>query len=643
MAHENPIISKIKLPQNETPYEICDKDAVHYDDDPVFALEDSQDIYTDIINADTLQGHPASYFATPAFVANKIAEAQLSGGNNNDIDLSGYATKDELNNLTAEDVGARPNTWMPSAKDVGARPADWMPTAEQVGARPSTWTPTAEDIGAAAEVHNHAYLATNNANGVVRVGYEANNNNGHNYYFRPDETSENDVYLLGSSVHPWDKAYIGDLTLTTALPITQGGTGATKAADALVNFGLTATAAELNYVDGVTSSIQTQLNDKAPSIHSHRELTVNEGNGVVRVGYEANNNNGTNYYLRPYPVSENDAYVLGSSSNPWKRAYIGDLTLTRLTSPLSVESGGTGATKAADARANLNAASLDSNTFTASQTIPNNSRFKSSDTAGTEVNLIGISNNDNIVIGGSANPKPVYVYGKMQLATDLAVEYGGTGASNPADARANLGFTGGITTAITNNFSTNRAIISNADGKLASSSVTSTELGYLDGVTSKIQTQLNGKADSSHTHRNLKANDGTGTVILGNETNSSGGSNYYLRPDGEGTNDAYYFGTSGHPWSKGYMGTLSLTGNQTLANNAKIVTSRTDGTSINLIYMSSGDNLVIGSSDYTDTQPIIMYGNPDIRGYIKLDGSSYGSSLPTAGTKGRIFFKKVSS
>lgn len=63
MAHENPIISKIKLPQNETPYEICDKNAVHYGD---------------TINADTLQGHPASDFATPAFVVNKIAEVQTS-------------------------------------------------------------------------------------------------------------------------------------------------------------------------------------------------------------------------------------------------------------------------------------------------------------------------------------------------------------------------------------------------------------------------------------------------------------------------------------------------------------------------------------------------------------------------------------
>ena len=48
--------------------------------------------------------------------------------------------------------------------------------------------------------------------------------------------------------------------VTGTLPIANGGTGATTAANALKNLGLTATAAELNYVDGVTSSIQTQLN-----------------------------------------------------------------------------------------------------------------------------------------------------------------------------------------------------------------------------------------------------------------------------------------------------------------------------------------------------------------------------------------------
>lgn len=33
MAHTNPIISKIKLPNSETPYDICDKDAIHQDDE----------------------------------------------------------------------------------------------------------------------------------------------------------------------------------------------------------------------------------------------------------------------------------------------------------------------------------------------------------------------------------------------------------------------------------------------------------------------------------------------------------------------------------------------------------------------------------------------------------------------------------
>lgn len=72
--------------------------------------------------------------------------------------------------VTAESIGAHPNTWMPSAADVGAHPNTWMPnaldvgaapvghvddksnphgvTAEQAGARPDTWMPTASDVGA---------------------------------------------------------------------------------------------------------------------------------------------------------------------------------------------------------------------------------------------------------------------------------------------------------------------------------------------------------------------------------------------------------------------------------------------------------------------------------------------------------------
>lgn len=50
---------------------------------------------------------------------------------------------------------------------------------------------------------------------------------------------------------------------------------------------------------------------------------------------------------------------------------------------------------------------------------------------------------------------------------------------------------GGATTITSTNLTGSRALISNSNGKVAVSAVTSTELGYLDGVTSKIQTQLN--------------------------------------------------------------------------------------------------------------------------------------------------------
>lgn len=54
-----------------------------------------------------------------------------------------YAPKSHMeddqnpHNVTAEQVGARPNTWMPTASDIGARPNTWMPTASDVGAAPA--------------------------------------------------------------------------------------------------------------------------------------------------------------------------------------------------------------------------------------------------------------------------------------------------------------------------------------------------------------------------------------------------------------------------------------------------------------------------------------------------------------------------
>lgn len=55
--------------------------------------------------------------------------------------------------------------------------------------------------------------------------------------------------------------------------------------------------------------------------------------------------------------------------------------------------------------------------------------------------------------------------------------------------------TGGATTITSSNLTASRALVSNSSGKVAVSAVTSTELGYLDGVTSNVQTQLNDKSN----------------------------------------------------------------------------------------------------------------------------------------------------
>ena len=67
--------------------------------------------------------------------------------------------------------------------------------------------------------------------------------------------------------------------------------------------------------------------------------------------------------------------------------------------------------------------------------------------------------------------------------------------------------TGAATTIDDTDLTASRALISNSSGKVAVSAITTTELGYLDGVSSNIQTQLNNKQAS-----------GTYNTIIGIDT-----------------------------------------------------------------------------------------------------------------------------
>lgn len=58
----------------------------------------------------------------------------------------------------------------------------------------------------------------------------------------------------------------------------------------LSTFGITATAAELNYMDGVKSNVQTQLNGKASSSHTHNYAGSSSAGGAATSAAKVNNN-----------------------------------------------------------------------------------------------------------------------------------------------------------------------------------------------------------------------------------------------------------------------------------------------------------------------------------------------------------------
>ena len=75
------------------------------------------------------------------------------------LDASGKLTSTQKPTYTADEVGARPSTWTPSAADVGAVPtsrtvngkalsSNITLNASDVGARANNWTPTASEVGA---------------------------------------------------------------------------------------------------------------------------------------------------------------------------------------------------------------------------------------------------------------------------------------------------------------------------------------------------------------------------------------------------------------------------------------------------------------------------------------------------------------
>ncbi len=119
--------------------------------------------------------------------------------------------------------------------------------------------------------------------------------------------------------------------------------------------------------------------------------------------------------------------------------------------------------------------------------------------AGTYVLKAGDSMSGNLTISTLTADRALTTNGSKVLTssavttTELGYVGGVTSAIQTQLNAKQATITGAATTITSSNLTVSRAVTSNASGKVDVSATTDTELGYVSGVTSAIQTQLNAK------------------------------------------------------------------------------------------------------------------------------------------------------
>jgi len=272
------------------------------------------------------------------------------------------------------------------------------------------------------------------------------------------------------------------------------------------------TSTELGYISGVTSNVQTQLGARALEINVLKKdgsagLTSNWDAGSYTIktrSFESDVSNGT----APLKVESSTLVSnLNADQLDGKDAPTGSIvgttdpqTLTNKTLTSPDINGGTidntsiGATTPNSANFTTLSVS-DVTTLTGTVTMKNNIMQLSNTTLltiATQGRKITIPDTSGIVVvatnDGTTN-------GEITVTTQQ-INYLGKVTSdiqNQLNAKQ-VSISGAASTVTNTNLDTDRALISNDSGKIVVSNVTSTELGYISGVTSNVQTQLGARA-----------------------------------------------------------------------------------------------------------------------------------------------------
>jgi hypothetical protein len=272
----------------------------------------------------------------------------------------------------------------------------------------------------------------------------------------------------------------------------------------------TVSSTELGYLDGVTSAIQTQLDSKqativgaASSITSTNLTTsmalVSNTSGKVTshatvTGIELGHLSGVTSAIQTQ-LNNKQATITGAASS---------ITSTNLTTSMALVSNTSGKVTSHATVTGIELGHL-SGVTSAIQTQLNN---KQATITGAASSITSTNLTTSMALVSNTSGK-VTSHATV-TGTELGHLSGVTSAIQTQLDSKQATITGAASSITSTNLATSMALVSNTSGKVTShATVSSTELGYLDGVTSAIQGQLNNKqatitgAASSITSTNL--------------------------------------------------------------------------------------------------------------------------------------------
>ena len=116
--------------------------------------------------------------------------------------------------------------------------------------------------------------------------------------------------------------------------------------------------------------------------------------------------------------------------------------------------------------------------------------------ASTVVETVDVAVDDVYYYDGTTWALQINTQKEVAFVNIAGDPYDNTSLATALNSKQNT-ITGGASTITSSNLTTNRAVISDANGKVAVSGTTSTELSYLSGTTSSVQTQLNAKQNEA--------------------------------------------------------------------------------------------------------------------------------------------------